>query len=259
MVVTSLDAITKNILLKRGYSLHWYIDFLVYCKDGLREISLDENIQTLRRVVVPVNQDTFRADIPADCQDIARVYLRTDQFLRPLVEDDSLDIIPNYDSNFNVQPYAQGVASQAASQNNQFQTFNNSGYWWMCNWDVYGENLGRQFGGVGSYIDTYRVDKAANEIKFNERLAITEAVIEYIGDGMDADNATHIDVYAKETIERYAMWQFYLHNRTYSTGEANSMEQGYLQERIRLRARVSDLTLDKVKRAVQRNNIRVKY
>lgn len=259
MVFTSLDAITKNILLKRGYSLHWYIDFLVYAKDALRELSFDESIQTLRRVVVPVDQTTFTAELPSDYQDYTNVFVRTDQYLRPLVENKSLDTIPNYDANFDVQPYAEGVASETSTDSANFYPSTTSGYWWMTNWNSFGENLGKQFGGVSGYIDTFKLDLPNNQIKLNERLAVTEIVIEYIGDGMDADSATHINAYAQQTIEQFALWQFYLHNRTYSQAEANNMEQKYLNERIRLRARMSDLSIDVLKRTVQKNNLRVKY
>lgn len=260
MQVTSLDAIVKNILIKKGYSLHWYIDFLVYAKDCLLELSLDEDIQTIRRAILPIDQDTFRADLPIDFLDYAKIFARTDQYMRPLVEDNSLDLIPNYDSDFVNHPYSDGVQTQlSVEQNSFFPSYNSSNMWWMVNWNSYGENLGRQFGGTGSYIDTFRIDWANKQIKVNERLFATEIGIEYIGDGMDADSATHITVYAKQTIELFCYWQLYLNNRTYTQAEADDMEQKYLAERVRLRARLSDLTIEKLKRSVQKNTIRIKY
>lgn len=259
MVFTSLDSIVKNILMKRGYSFHWYIDFLVYSKDGLREIGFDESIQTIRRAILAVNQDTHTAEIPIDYQDFVKVCARTDQYLRPLVEDNSLDTIPNYDANFEVQPYADGVQTQTSIEQNSFFPSYNSGMWWTVNWNAFGENLGRQFGGVSTYIDTFKLDLANNQIKINERLACTEIVLEYIGDGMDADSATHINAYCQSAIEAYCMWQFFFHNRTYSQSDSELAYQKYTQERKILRARLSDLTIDKLKRIIQRNTLRVKY
>jgi hypothetical protein len=258
MTVISLDQITKNILFKRGYSLHWYIDFLVAAKDAMREIAFDDPIFAIRYKVLPVNQDGNTAELPNDYQDYCRVSAWVDGYIRPLVEDNSLQLVTNYDSNWDIQPYSNGIATDS---NNQLTFYNGylTPYWWMVNWNVYGENLGRQFGGVGLYADTFRLDKTKNQIKINENISIDNIVLEYISNGMDADSATHIDSYAQNAIEAYAMWQFYLHNRTYSQNEAELMYQKYVTERQILRARLSDLTIINLKRIVQRNTIGIKY
>ena len=258
MTIISLDQIVKNILMKRGYSLHWYIDFLVYCKDGMREIAFDDQIFALRQTVLPVNQTTGRVDLPNDYQDYCRVSAWVDQWMRPLVEDNNLQLIPNYDDEFSQQPYANGIASEGIDQQ-VYYTGYMSPYWWTSNWNAFGENTGRQFGGVGAYADTFRVDKANRQIKINENLFITNIVLEYISNGMDSDSATQIDSYAQNCIEAFAMWQFYLHNRTYSQNEALSMYQLYVTERQILRARLSDLTIDRMRRIVQKSAIGVKY
>lgn len=260
MTVISLHQIVANILLKRRYSLHWYIDFLVYAKDGMREIAFDDKIFALRYKVLPVNQDGNTVDIPNDYQDYARVSAWVDGYMRPLVEDNNLQLITNYDSDFDIQPYSNGIATSTESEN-QLVYYNGylSPYWWMCNTNNFGENLGRQFGGVGIYADTFRIDKRKNQIKINENLSINNIVLEYISNGMDADSATHIDAYAQMAIESFALYQFYLHNRTYSQGEAEAMYNHYTIERSILRARLSDLTIDRLKRIVQASAVRVKY
>lgn len=260
MNVISLDQIVKNILLKRGYSLHWYLDFLVPAKDCLRELCFDENMQTLRyKILIPDTNAGNTAALPADMVDHVRVSVRVDQYLLPLVEDNALDLIPNYDSDFDIQPYTEGVASLSTTDQNYYPNGYLSPYWYMCNINAWGENLGRQFGGTGGRFDTYKIDKTRNEIKINERLSLAEVVIEYISNGMDADSATHINAYAQSCIEAYAMWQFKENNRTYSPGEAGIAKQQYVQERQILRARLSDLSIDALKNIVQSNSKRVKY
>lgn len=259
MTVISLDLITKNILLKRGYSLHYYLQFLVYLKDGLRIISEDD-IQTIRYKVLTLNSNNA-LDLPDDYLDYAGagVSIRSGQYLYPLVEEDCLDLVPNYDADFVIQPYSSGVATATtAAQQSIYYNGYLSPYWTSYNWNAYGENMGRQFGGVGALPDTFKVNKARNEIKINEYLTNTEYVLEYISDGMDADSATHIVSYAQECLEAYAMWQFKENNRTYGAGEAQMAKQDYIQERQILRARLSDLTIDKLKRIVQINTIGVK-
>lgn len=260
MTVISLDQIVKNILIKRGYSLHWYLDFLVYCKDGVREIAFDDPIFSVRYIALPVNQDDNTVEIPNDYQDYTRVSAWVDGYLRPLVENNNLQLIPNYDSSFQVEPYSNGVAIATEQQTNLLYSNNFlTPYWYMVNWNNFGENTGRMFGGIGNYIDGFRIDKARNKIKIDDNLFIENIALEYISDGMDSDSATKIDAYAQNAIEAFAMWQFYLHNRTYSQGEAMSMYQLYTNERSILRARLSDLTVDKLKRLVQQNQIRIKY
>jgi hypothetical protein len=258
MVVTSLHKITNNILLKRGYSTHWYLQFLVYSKDCLRELSLDGEIDTLRSVLLPLN-DNNAIEIPNDYVDYARVSARQGQYLHPLVEDNSLNIIPNYDSDFVLQPFAEDTIDTTASAAAIYYSGYMSPYWWLTNFNNFGENTGRFFGGVGGMSDTFRVNKQRNEIKINENLAITHAVLEYVGDGTSADSATQIDVNAFATIEAYALWQFKEHNRTYSPSEAEMQRQIYINERQILRARKSDLDLIKLKRIIQHSNISVKY
>jgi hypothetical protein len=254
----SLDQIVKNILLKRRYSLHWYLDFLVPAKDCLREISFDLPINTLRYKVLTLN-DNNAIEIPNDYQDWARVSVRIGQYLKPLVETNGLDLVPNYDSNFDIQPYNTGIATETDPSQTVYYSGYASPLWWTVNWNTFGENIGRQFGGVGSYPDTFTVNKARNEIKINEDYGFNEIVLEYIGSGVDADSATHIDPYCQNCIEAYCLWQFYLNNRTYSTSDEVVMEQRYIKERQILTARLSDITLDKLKRVVQRNSISIKY
>lgn len=261
MVVTSLDKIVKNILLKRRYPLHYYLDFLIYCKDGLREMAFDLPILPLRVRVLQVNQDDNTVDFPDDYQDYTRVSAWVDGYIRPLVETNALQIVPNYDSDFALQPYSDGVAVDSSTDQTQVSLFGwgANNYWWATNWNVFGENLGRQFGGTGAMYDTFRVDRGNKQFKINENLYITQIVLEYISNGMDADSATHINGYAQAAIEQYAMWQFKEHNRTYGAGEAENERQKYIQERQILTARLSDLNLDRLKRIVQSNSIAIKY
>lgn len=257
MTIISLDQIVRNILLKRRYTIHFYLDHLIPAKDCLRELSFDLPMQTLRYKVLTLN-DNHAIELPTDYVDYSSVSVRIGQYLKPLVEDDGLDLVPNYDSNFVIQPYSQGPATDT---NQQLTYYNGwlTPMWFMVNWNAFGENTGRQFGGVSTYSDTFKVNKARNEIKINENLGYTSYVLEYVGNGLDSDSATHIEAYAQATIEAYCMWQFKENNRTYSAGEASVAEQLYIKERQILTARFSDLTMDRLKRIVQKNSIAVKY
>lgn len=256
-VVISIDQIVKNILLKRRYPLHYYLDFIIPAKDCLRELSFDLPMETLRYQIITLNSIN-QGDLPDDYHDWARVSARVGQYLHPLVEDNSLDTIPNFDSEFTEQPYSSGVATETGAANSLYTGYA-APYWFTTNWNSFGENTGRQFGGVGTMADTFKIDKKRNIIKINEALSITEIVLEYIGNGLDADSATHVNAYAQNCVEAYSMWQFKENNRTYSAGESEVARQLYIQERQILTARLSDLTMDKMKRIAQGSAIAIKY
>lgn len=259
MNVISLDKIVKNILLKRKYPLHYYIEFLVYAKDGLREIAMDIEILAGRYKCLPLN-DNFAIEIPGDYLAYTRVSVRVgDQYVHPLVEDDALQLVPNYNSSFVISPYSNGV-EEPSDEDSDLSGYTTP-FFWGVNINNWGENVGRAFGGVGAMGDTFRVNKARNEIKIDESLRglVTEVVLEYASNGMDADSATHIDGYAQAAIEAYAMWLFKENNRTYSPSEAAIARQEFVTQMSILRARVSDLTIDRLKRIVQKNAIGVKY
>lgn len=259
MTTISLDGIVNNILLKRRYSLHWYLEFLLYCKEAVEEMGYDGEIDTFRYVVLPKNSNNA-LELPNDYVDWIRVSAFVDGYVRPLVPDNSLNLVPNYDENFDIQPYSSGVAT-ATSSTNQPVYYNGliAPYWWSNNWNIFGENLGRMYGGRGAYNDTFRENRLRNEIKINENFTVCDHfLLEYSGNGLTADNATSIDVRAQATIREYAMWQFKENNRTYGLGDVQSSEQTYIAEREKLRARKSDLTIDVLRRIVQQNSIGVK-
>ena len=253
----SLDRIVKNLLLVRRYPFQYYLDFLVYARNGMREIAFDEKILCPKYKLLPVTD--YRITLPDDYQDYIRVSVRVNQYIVPLAEDDALQLVPNYDSNFDVQPYSQGVATSA---NSSLDYLGGYGYafpfWFVTNWNNWGENTGRQFGGT-NYVDNFKVDKIHNQIKINEDLSVTEVLLEYISDGSDPDSASHIDSYAQAAIEAYAMWQFKENNRTYGTGDAEMARQIYINERQKLRARLSNLTIDNLKRLIQKNQRAIQY
>lgn len=259
MTTISLDQIVKNILLKRRYSIHWYLDYLIPAKDCLRELSFDLPINPVQYKVLALNEN-HAIVIPDDYVDYVGVYARRGQFLVPLVPDDSLNLVPNFDSTFTIQPYSAGIATNTQAENQDLIYFGGlSAYWWMVNWDSFGENIGRQFGGIGNYSDTFRENKRRNEIKINEDLSISHVVLEYIGNGLDVDSASKINAYCQASIEAYCLWTFKENNRTYGAGETQMAKRDYEQQVDILRARLSDLTIDKWKRIAQGNSIAIKY
>ena len=250
MTTVSLDGIVRNILLKRKYPLHYYIEFMLYAQEALRELSFDQ-LRSINTKSLPVN-DYNAIDLPDDYVDYCSVNLPIGQKLRQLVSDDSLTPLNAFDSNFNITEYQTiGQTTNPLFYNNIFL----SALWNTTTFNQYGEATGRFFGiGAGRPEDTFRVVKERNQIQLNESLGASSITLCYISNGLSADAATQIDPYAQATIDAYCMYLFKENNRTYGAGEAEAARQLYIQQRLILRARVNDLTPNKLRRIVQRNS-----
>lgn len=249
MTTTTLKSIVNNVLLQRGYSLHWYLQLLLYAKDCLRELTFDD-LHVVNTKILPLT-DYKAAKIPSDYVDWSGVFVKAGQKLRPLVEDNHISPLYNYDSNFVPQQFADGNQNTPIFYQNSIVPI----YWRMTTYNEFGENTGKLFGiGAGNPTDTFKVIKERSEIQLNEHSEATEIVLSYISNGQNADAATNIDAYAQNTIEAYMLWQLKENNRTYGEGEKERARQMFISERKILRARMSDLNINKLKRIVQKNS-----
>lgn len=248
MITSSIDNIIRAILLRKSYTIHWYLDALLAARDCLREITFDD-LQIINTELVPLN-DAFAAQIPNGAADIVKVGVRVGQFVRPLVRVNNINPMEFMEEGIS-EPYSDLVAQNSSSIFNSLSTGN---FWRTITWNQYGENVGRLFGYNGGYSDTYQVFPERNEIQCNESIGFDAIVVEYIGDGMNIDAATHIDPYAIATIEAYILWQFKEMNRSYNEGEKERARQLYLKERGILRARKVNWSISAIKRARQRTS-----
>ena len=128
----------------------------------------------------------------------------------------------------------------------------------MTTTNFYGEPTGRNFGwagGIGN--DTYKVIKERGIIQLNQYLinSVQNVVVSWIDSGQSADAATHIDIQADDAIKAYINWQMAENSRTYGTGDKERLRQLWIGERVILRARLSDLSIVKMTRIIQKNSI----
>jgi len=250
--ITSLDQIVRNVLLKNRYSLHWYVDFMLYAAECLKELTIDD-LHVINTKLCTLSS-TNTIEIPADYSDYVSVCVKVGQHLRPLVEDNSLNPMPNYDDNFVNQPYVSYTGSNDGYFN---QYLYPTVFQAASRFDDYGEALGKRYGWAGGNgNDTFKVIKERNVIQINQYISNDcKIVFGYIGDGRNADAATHIDIDADATIKSYSNWQRKENSRSYSLAEKERDRMLYVNERLILRARKSDLTLTKMKRILSKNSI----
>ena len=248
MTFTSLDAIVRDFIMRRGYTIHDWIRFMVYAKNCLRELSFDD-LKCINTAKLPVG-DQNQVTLPNDYQDYVNVNVQVGQMLKPLVESDKINPLINRNSDFEPIRY-DDISEQ---QNGQVLFgYLYPFYWHTVTWNNYGEFTGRMFGsGAGAADDTFSVFKERNEIQLCETLSVDYVVLRYISNGLSADAATQVDQYASETISAYIMWQMTEHNRTYNNGDRERARQEYISQRMILRARMSDLTKERLIRALQK-------
>jgi hypothetical protein len=249
MVVTTLDTIVRNVLMRKGYTLHWYIQFMVYSKDVLRQLTIDD-LQVVNTETLPVNSYNA-ADLPAGVVEVVGVYLRIGQFLKPLVPYDAINPLNNFDSNFGITTYASENVDQNSNNTAPFGYNWNNGFWLTTHFNSYGESTGKFYGLSGGQVDNYKWVKNRNQIQLNEGLTADDIVVAWISDGQNANSATSIEVTAQDVIEAYIMWQMKENNRTYGEGEKERAKQEYVMQRKIFRARKNPLTTDVLRRIIQ--------
>ena len=251
-VSTSLDKIVRTALLKKGYPLHYYVQFLIYARECLKELTQDD-LKVYNTKVIPVN-DYVAVDLPSDYLDYVVVGVMTNQGVRPLVEDRKLNVLNNFDDNYNIIKYS--ATNSIADSNNLYYGALSFTNWYTVRFNSFGEGLGRSFGAKGRYSDTFVVARERNQIQLNESMdGLDYLYLQYVSDGQDSGSATTLDPYCELTVQSYILWQHKEANRTYSANDRGIAKQEYIQNRQILRARKSDLTLEVLKRIIQRNSI----
>jgi hypothetical protein len=251
MVTVSLDSIVRQTLMKKGYPMHYYIQFIVYARECLRELTYDD-LQCFNEKLIPINSNNA-FQIPNDYVDYVTVGIPFGQGVRPLVEDKKMTSLSNYDSDLNVIPYSTDTTVDTSS----ILPYNglSLGNWYTTHFNSYGENIGRFFGSRGGYVDTFKVIPSKNEIQLNEALTgFDYAYVKYLSNGADSGSSTTIDPYAEQTISSYIMWQHKEQNRTYGISERQIAKQEYTNQRQIFRARKSGVTLEVLKRIINRNS-----
>lgn len=231
-----LDHIVRSVIHQKQLKIHWYLQFLKYASDCLRELTFDtlKTINTKRLSVT----DYKAVVLPCDFVDWTKVGIEVNQKIQPLVQTSGINRLNKLGAN--------GAATTFGSSVEPI--------WATGIFSDYGASLGRWYGvGAGFEGDTFKYLPERNEIQLNESLDVTEIVLEYISNGACVDAATKVDPYAQKTIEAYIDWQYKLHSRAYGISERREAEREYYQQLRFLRARKSDLnTIEDFKRSVIR-------
>jgi hypothetical protein len=233
------------VLLQKQLPMHWYLQFLKYAADGLREETFD-SLKIIKTSRIDIDPNTFTAPIPCDYVDWVKVGVENGQFIVPLAEQKGINRLSKYDSEGQRTLFGNPGGGENALW---------SDYTTVCFNDA-GEFLGRQFGLGGSNLaNTFKELPERGEFQLHEQLVATndQIVLEYISDGTCPDNATQITPYAQKCLEAYIDWQYKKHSRSYGLGDEQVAEREFYNQRRKLRGRLNKISPSDLKRILNKN------
>jgi hypothetical protein len=243
MRLYTLHDIVRGYLLKKGKSMHYYIEYLAHAVDALRELSFD-SLKTVKRVKLPVN--SYQAVVlPCDYVDFIKIGFPRGQYVVEMSSRTSLNRLNNIDDTGAKVPYE--IIN--GDDDSDVGAWTGEDYFWETN--ANGELLGKQFNNNGGYSNnSYKVLRERGEIQLDNRFAGEYVVLEYIGDGLDTNAESEVHPYAQATIEAYIAWKSSKNADNITSPEGFNF---YNNHRI-LRSRLNDITLLDIVRMKQRGN-----
>ena len=246
MKTYTLDNVVRNALSEKQYPMHFYLQFLQFAIDAMRELSFDvlKNAKSVRLAV-----NSYKAaKLPCDYVDYIRVGTESGQYLIPMGEKrDSYNRLNKVDSSGVKIPYGDIEASSGFLPNNW------EGFWYTNYINDKGEHLGRIFNNFPSYRESFVILRERDEIQFDVSVAGTSVTMDYISDGMSTDSCSMVHPYAMDTIKKYIFWRYKESGRHYNLNERQIAKQEYYNAERILRARMNSVDVIDIQRVMRRS------
>jgi hypothetical protein len=244
MKYANLDMIVKRSLLEKGYSIHYYAEYLLHASSCIRQLSTD-TLKIINTVHLPINK-YYAVDLPDDFVDDVTLCVPMGAFLKPVPKNDSINPLRRIDDKTNKFDIYKTRPKEA-----QETVFGINPSWlWYWNVNDYGEPTGRFYGASGGErANGYKLLKERNQIQLTETFAGDSVILMYISDGQSVSSATQIDMLAFSAIQAYIDWKTSPNAAKRESYEART----YFSERRLLRAKLDDLTPADIKNIVRRN------
>lgn len=245
MKIYTLDKIVRSALLDKGYTMHWYLQFLQYGIDAVRMLNFDV-LQNVKSIRLPVN--SYKAcTLPCDFVDVIRIGDEVGQYILPWGERETFNRLNKFDANGNKIPYGDIESVQGLLPNNW------EGFWYTNYVNDKGEHLGRIFNNFPSFRNSYLVIRERNEIQLDESYTGSTITMDYITDGVTTDATTSIHPYAIDCIKAYIFWKAREHGRQFNLSErAMAKEEFYNQLRL-LKGRMNGIDTNEIVRVLARS------
>lgn len=243
MKLYTLDKVVRNALSDRGYTMHWYLQFLSYAVNGYRELTFD-TLQSIKSVRLPINSYKA-ATLPTDYVDYVRVGNEYGQYISPFGQRrDSFNRLNKFDDNGDKISYGDIQAANGILPNNW------EGFWYTNYINDKGEHLGRIFNNLPGFRDSFVILPERDEIQLDVSYTGTEIVMDYISDGTSTTASNSVHPYAIETLKAYIFWKHKEHGRQYNLSEREMAKQEYYNNLRLLRARMTGMDIIDIRRSL---------
>jgi len=250
MTAEKLDSVVCNALTGQGLPPHFYLKFLNFGVNCIRELNMD----VMRNVVTEkLEVNSYgAAQIPCNCLDWVEVGVPVGQYIKPMSQKNEISPLKNFDEDGKPIPYPVINREMLRGYSNLEYPYYRAGYVYILN--SKGENKGGIFGwGGGNYRYSFKFIKERNEIQTDAGFCGKEIVLKYITDGLDTCGCdTMINPYAYDTIKNYMIWQFYLNSKQL-VKLAPMWERQYDIAFKKLRGRMNPLTVHDILAALRKN------
>lgn len=245
MKVYTLDKLVRSTLASRNYPMHWYLQFLHYGVQALRELNFDV-LQNVKSVRLPVNSYKA-ATLPIDFVDVIRVGNELGQYVVEWAEREGFNRLNKFDSQGNKIPYGDIEAANGILPNNW------EGFWYTNYINDKGEHLGRIFNNKPSFRNSFQILRERSEIQLDVSYTGQYITVDYISDGISIDASNKVHPYAAAAIEAYILWKMKEHGRQYNISERQlAKEEFYNQLRV-LKGRLNNIDVNDIQRSLSRN------
>lgn len=243
MQLSTLDNIVRAALAERGYSIHWYLQFLTHGVSALRELNFDV-LQNIKSVRLPVN--SYKAcTLPCDYVDYVRVGNEFGQYIYPHGEKkSSYNRLNKFDSSGNKIAYGDVEATNGILPNNW------EGFWYTNYINDKGEHLGRIFNNISGFRESFVILRERGEIQLDVSYTGTTIVMDYITDGTSTDASNNVHPYAVDTIKKYIFWRHKENGRQYNISERQLAKEEYYNSLRVLRARMHGIDVNDIRRSL---------
>jgi hypothetical protein len=240
----TLDKIVRSALFSKQYPMHWYLQFLHYGIECVRELNFD-TLQNVKSIRLPINSYKA-ATLPNDFVDLIRVGNEIGQYLSPWGAKETMNRLNKFDSTGQKVKYGDVEAANGVLPNNW------EGFWYTNYVSDKGEHLGRIFNNKPGFRNSFIMLRERNEIQLDTDYIGKEIVMDYITDGLDINASNAIHPYAHKTIVAYILWQLKEHTRSYNSQERQLAKAEYDNQHRILRARMNPIDTIDIERSLKK-------
>lgn len=243
MNIYTLDNIVRGALADKQYPMHFYLQFLTYGVDSLRQLNMDV-MQDVKSVRLPINS-YYAATLPNDYVDYIRIGNELGEYINSFGHKrDSFNRLNKFDSQGNKISYADIEAVNGLLPNNW------EGFWYTNYINDKGEHLGRIFNNKPSFRDSFVIIRERGEIQLDVSYTGTTIVMDYISDGLSTDASNSVHPYAVDAIKSYIFWKQKDHGRQYSNADKQYAKDEYYNQLRILRARMNNIDVQDIRRSL---------